>query len=234
MSSLTFYSAHSRAGGNPENEAQWIPACTGMSGRVAAIRLGLVGLMALLFTGAFIHTAAAQEPTYTKIQTTMGDIVVELALDAAPATVANFLEYATSGHYDRTLIHRVVKDYLFQGGGYSTLYTERVLRDPIPYEGDNGLKNLRGTIAMARSDSPDSAQAQWFINLKDNEDLDHRVTDLGPIYGYAVFGRVIEGMDVADAIGEVPTGPGGPFDAEAPLEKIFITRIDQIDWPAAE
>ncbi len=177
---------------------------------------------------------AAQEPTYAKIQTSMGDMIVELAPDAAPATVENFLEYATNGHYDRTLFHRVVKGFVIQGGGYSTLYTERVLRDPIPYEGDNGLKNLRGTIAMARSDSPDSAQAQWFINLKDNEDLDHRVTDLGPIYGYAVFGRVVEGMDVADAIGDVPTGPDGPFAAEAPLEKVFITRIDPIDWPPAE
>ena len=175
---------------------------------------------------------AAQEASHAKIQTSMGDMIVEL--EAAPQTVANFLEYATSGHYDRTLFHRVVKGFVIQGGGYSTLYTERVLRDPIPYEGDNGLKNVRGAIAMARSDSPDSAQAQWFINLKDNEDLDHRVTDLGPIYGYAVFGRVVEGMDVADAIGNVPTGPGGPFDAEAPLEKTFITRIDPVEWPLAE
>jgi cyclophilin family peptidyl-prolyl cis-trans isomerase len=175
--------------------------------------------------------AYAEEASYAKIQTSMGDIIVELAPEEAPASVANFIEYATNGHYDRTLFHRVVKDYVIQGGGYSRLYTERVLRDPIPYEGNNSLKNVRGTIAMARGDKPDSAQAQWFINLRDNEELNHRVTDLGPIYGYAVFGRVVDGMDVADAIGGVATGPGGPFDAEAPLEQIFVTRIDPVEWP---
>ena len=201
-----------------------------MSGVKAVITM----LAGILIAVMGVTSTAAQDATHAKIQTSMGDMIVELAPEAAPQTVANFLEYATSGHYDRTLFHRVVKGFVIQGGGYSTLYTERVLRDPIPYEGDNGLKNLRGTIAMARTDSPDSAQAQWFINLKDNEDLDHRVTDLGPIYGYAVFGRVVEGMEVADAIGDVQTGPGGPFDAEAPLEKIFITRIDPVEWPLAE
>jgi cyclophilin family peptidyl-prolyl cis-trans isomerase len=87
---------------------------------------------------------------------------------------------------------------------------------------------------MARGDKPDSAQSQWFINLQDNEKLDHRVTDLGPIYGYAVFGRVVEGMDVADAIGMVETGPGGQFDAEVPVEPILIERVDPVDWPSAE
>lgn len=161
----------------------------------------------------------------------MGDIVVELYPDKAPATVANFLNYATSGHYDRTLMHRVVQGFVIQGGGFSTLFTERVTRDPIPYEGDNGLKNLRGTIAMARGDRPDSAQAQWFINLQDNDKLDHRVTDLGPIHGYAVFGKVVAGMDVADAIGAVATGPGGPFDAEVPVERVLILRVDPVEWP---
>ena len=164
----------------------------------------------------------------------MGDIVVELYPQTAPATVANFLEYATSGHYDRTLIHRVVKGYVIQGGGYSKLFTERNTRDPIPYEGDKGLKNERGTIAMARGDKPESAEAQWCINLQDNPKLDHRVTDLGPIYGYAVFGRVVEGMDVADAIGMVETGPGGDFDAEVPVEPILIERVDPVAWPEAE
>ncbi len=199
---------------------------TGQSHHAKVITL----IMALLAVfGLNIGGASAQEAPRAKIQTTMGDIIVELFVDDAPTTTANFLSYATSGHYDRTLMHRVVKDYVIQGGGYSTLYTERVLRDPIPYEGDNGRKNLRGTIAMARRDRPDSAQAQWFINLSDNETLDHRVTDLGPIYGYTVFGQVVEGMDIADAIGNVATGRGGPFDSEAPLEKIFITRIDPVE-----
>ena len=187
-----------------------------------------------VFFSLIISPAFGEEATHAKIQTSMGDIIVELNREAAPASVENFLSYATSGHYDRTLFHRVVKGYVIQGGGFSKLYTERVLRDPIPYEGDNGLKNLRGTIAMARGDKPDSAQAQWFINLRDNERLDHRVTDLGPIYGYAVFGEVVDGMDVADAIGDVETGPGGPFDEEAPLEQILILRVDPADWPPAE
>jgi peptidyl-prolyl cis-trans isomerase A (cyclophilin A)/peptidyl-prolyl cis-trans isomerase B (cyclophilin B) len=180
-------------------------------------------------------TAAAFEPasaaTFAKIATTKGDIVVELYPDKAPKTVENFLRYATDGHYDRTIIHRVVKGVLFQGGGYSRLYTERPPRPPIPYEGTNGLKNERGAIAMARRDKPDTASAQWFINLQDSPDLDHRVTDLGPIYGYAVFGRVVEGMDVADAIGAVETGSAGPFDAEVPVEMIFINRIDPVERP---
>ncbi len=176
--------------------------------------------------------AAAVEPArHAKIQTSMGDIIVELYPDKAPATVENFLRYATEGLYDRTIIHRVVKGFVIQGGGYSRLYSERKRYDPIPYEGDNGLKNERGTIAMARSSDPNSAQAQWFINLRDNPKLDHEVTELGPIYGYAVFGRVVEGMDVADAIGEVETGPGGMFEAEAPVELIFINRIDPVEWP---
>ncbi len=186
------------------------------------------------FAALLALTGAARAETHAKIQTSMGDIVVELYPQTAPATVANFLEYATSGHYDRTLIHRVVKGYVIQGGGYSKLFTERNTRDPIPYEGDKGLKNERGTIAMARGDKPESAQAQWFINLQDNPKLDHRVTDLGPIYGYAVFGRVVEGMDVADAIGMVETGPGGDFDAEVPVEPILIERVDPVAWPEAE
>lgn len=169
--------------------------------------------------------------SYAKIATTKGDIVVELYPEKAPKTVANFFQYATDGHYDRTLIHRVVKGFVIQGGGYSRIYGERPTRPPIPYEGANGLKNERGTIAMARTTKPDTAAAQWFINLQDNADLDHRVTDLGPIYGYAVFGRVVKGMEVADAIGAVETGPGGPFEAEAPIEMIFIDRIDPVSAP---
>ena len=191
----------------------------------------------IALAGAFlllVKTGHAQDAAHVKIDTSMGDMVVELYPDRAPQTVENFLQYVRAGHYDRTLMHRVVKGYIIQGGGYSRLYTERVTRDPVPYEGDNDLDNERGTIAMARGAGPDSAQAQWFINLRDNTDLNHRVTDLGPMFGYAVFGRVVDGMDVADAIGAVETGPAGPFDAEAPVERIFIERVDPVEWPAAE
>jgi cyclophilin family peptidyl-prolyl cis-trans isomerase len=184
--------------------------------RVFIIALALVGC---------VSTASAE---LARIQTDRGDILIELYTDKAPASVENFLTYAKAGHYDRTIFHRVVHDYLIQGGGYSKYFNERVTRAPIPYEGDKGLKNTRGTIAMARGDKPDSAQAQWFINLVDNPKLDHRVTDLGPIYGYAVFGHVIEGMDIVDQIGAVSTGAGGPFDAEVPLEPVVILRVDAV------
>lgn len=165
-----------------------------------------------------------------RIITSMGDIVVELYPEEAPKTVENFIRYASEGHYDRLIIHRVVPGFVIQGGGYNQYYHERPTRDPIPYEGDNGLKNYRSTIAMARTMDPGSASSQWFINLRDNNDqLDHFVNDLGPRYGYAVFGRVVEGMEAVDAIGAVATGPGGPFEAEAPLKTVSISRVDVIE-----
>lgn len=190
-----------------------------------------------LFVSIFfanLSPAFAEDVGYAKIQTSAGDIVVELYPDKAPLTVANFLDYAKSGHYDRTIFHRVVKGYVIQGGGYSKYFNERALRDSIPYEGDNGLKNERGTIAMARGDDKDGAQSQWFINLKDNEELDHKIVEGLPLFGYTVFGRVVEGMDVADEIGSVETGPGGPFEAEVPVNAIIIERVDPVEWPVAE
>ncbi|NNE39729.1 MAG: peptidylprolyl isomerase A [Marinicaulis sp.] len=183
-------------------------------------------LAALVSTAVFSSAFAADK---VKIETSMGDITVELDREKAPVTVANFLEYANGGHYDRTIIHRVVHGYVFQGGGYSKYFNERPLQEPISYEGDNGLKNLRGAIAMARGDSRDSAQSQWFINVKDNPELDHRIFEGAPLYGYAVFGRVVDGMDVVDAIGAVETGPGGDFASEVPVEPIIVNRVDLAD-----
>ncbi|MFZ5617763.1 MAG: peptidylprolyl isomerase [Pseudomonadota bacterium] len=165
-----------------------------------------------------------------KIVTSKGDIIAELYPNEAPKTVANFVQYAKDGHYDRLIIHRVVPGFVIQGGGYNKYWSERPTRDPIPYEGDNGLKNYRTTLAMARTPDPDSASAQWYVNLRDNnEKLDHFVNDLGPRYGYAVFGRVIGGMEVADAIGALATGPGGPFPSEVPIETVTISRVDIIE-----
>ena len=191
-----------------------------------------VSLLAVLFasTPSFAEEAAS----HVKISTSKGDIIVELAPAEAPLSVANFLQYATDGHYDRTIFHRVVAGFVIQGGGYSKYFNERRTRDPIPYEGDNGLKNVRGAIAMARLDDPNSASAQWFINLKDNPGLDETQTDYGVKPGYAVFGRVVEGMDVVDAIGAVETGEGGPFESEVPLEAIVINRVDPVEWGAVE
>ncbi len=192
-------------------------------------------LVAAIFVAvAIIAAPAASAESYAKISTSKGDIIVALDEEKAPKTVANFLQYATDGHYDRTIFHRIVAGFVIQGGGYSSGFIERPVRAPVAYEGDNGLKNVRGTIAMARMMDPQSATAQWYVNLKDNEDLDHRVIDLGPIHGYTVFGRVVEGMDVVDAIGAVETGAGGPFDSEVPIEPIMIKRVDPIERTPAE
>ncbi len=165
-----------------------------------------------------------------KIITSKGDMLVELYSADAPKTVANFVQYAKEGHYDRLIIHRVVPGFVIQGGGYNKYFNERPTRDPIAYEGDNGLKNYRTTLAMARTMDPNSASAQWYVNLHDNNDqLDHFVNDLGPRHGYAVFGRVIEGMEVADAIGSLPTGAGGPFPSEVPVETVTISRVDILE-----
>lgn len=210
----------------------WTPAVAGTNGmKPEKFRIALAGIA--IFAMGLKAAYAEDAVTHANIQTSKGNIVVALDAEAAPATVANFLEYAKAGHFDRTIFHRVVRGYVIQGGGYSRYFNERPTRDPIPYEGDNGLANTRGTIAMARGEDEDSAQAQWFINLRDNEELDHRVTDLGPIYGYTVFGTVVEGMDIADMIGAVETGPGGPFDAEVPAEPIVILRVDPIEWDDA-
>ncbi len=167
---------------------------------------------------------------HAKIITSKGDMLVDLYPAEAPKTVANFVQYAKDGHYDRLIIHRVVAGFVIQGGGYNKYWNERPTRDPIPYEGDNGLKNYRTTLAMARTDDPASASAQWYVNLRDNnEKLDHFVNDLGPRYGYAVFGRVAQGMEVADAIGALATGAGGPFPSEVPLETVTISRVDIIE-----
>lgn len=165
-----------------------------------------------------------------RIATSKGDIIVALYGAQAPKTVANFLQYAADGHYDRTIFHRVVGGFVIQGGGYGVAFNERVTRAPVPYEGDNGLPNYRTTIAMARTSDPNSASAQWYVNLNDNnEALDHFENDLGPRYGYTVFGRVIEGMAVADAIGRLPTGPAGPFDTEVPTETVLVTGVERVE-----
>jgi cyclophilin family peptidyl-prolyl cis-trans isomerase len=190
--------------------------------------------IAIAVAMSLMAAAAAESAAHAKISTSKGDIIVELDPVKAPKTVVNFLQYAGEGHYDRTLFHRIARGFVIQGGGYSRLFTERPTREPVPYEGANGLKNLRGTIAMARLDDPNSATAQWYINLKNNPKLDHLVDQYGTRYGYTVFGKVIAGMDVVDAIGAVETGPGGPFDEEVPLEPIFIERVDPTPWPLAE
>ncbi len=160
-----------------------------------------------------------QHPKVT-LETTKGRVVVELYPEKAPKTVENFLTYAKEGFYDGTIFHRVIPNFMIQGGGMTADLQQKATHPPIPNEADNGLENDRGTIAMARTSDPDSATAQFFINLVDNDFLNYRnKTPQG--WGYAVFGKVVEGMDVVDEIAKVQTGRKGPY-SDVPVEPVII------------
>lgn len=154
------------------------------------------------------------------IKTNHGDITVELFEQSAPISCENFRQYIEDGFYNGTIFHRVIPNFMIQGGGMDADMNSRPTRDPIKNEADNGEKNLRGTLAMARTADIDSATAQFFINLRDNDFLDHGGRD----FGYAVFGKVVDGMDVVDAIAGVATGNHG-FHADVPKETVTITEV---------
>ena len=161
--------------------------------------------------------------TKLQMKTTMGDITIELDAEAAPVSVKNFLEYADNGFYDGTIFHRVIKGFMVQGGGMDKKMNSKPNNDPIINEAANGLKNGRGTLAMARTSDPDSATNQFFINHADNDFLNYS----GPApdkIGYAVFGKVAEGMDIVDAIAEVETTRAGHYD-DVPAEPIEILSV---------
>jgi cyclophilin family peptidyl-prolyl cis-trans isomerase len=152
----------------------------------------------------------------------MGEIVVEVDANRAPLTVQSFLQYAVEGYYDGTIFHRVAASFLAQGGGFLPDLTEKPVEGSVPNESGNGLSNLRGTIGVARGNDPHSGAAQFYFNLADNSSsLDPRPSR----WGYAVFGKVVEGMDVLDRIGGVPTGAGGIFDRDVPITPILIEHI---------
>jgi peptidyl-prolyl cis-trans isomerase A (cyclophilin A) len=155
-----------------------------------------------------------------KLATSAGDIVIELDAAKAPKTVDNFLKYVKAGHYDGTTFHRVIPGFMIQGGGMTADMKEKTTRAPIPLESQNGLSNVRGSVAMARTGVPDSATAQFFINVNDNPRLDG---SRAGVDGYAVFGKVISGMDVVDKIRTVPTGSKGPYD-DVPNTPITINK----------
>mgnify|MGYP001091872236 CR=1 FL=1 len=157
------------------------------------------------------------------LETTSGDILIELYADKAPATVENFLKYVNEGFYANTIFHRVIKGFMIQGGGMNMKMEEKATHAPIKNEADNGLANERGTIAMARTRDPHSATAQFFINVKDNSFLDHRSKDPQG-WGYAVFGKVIQGQDVVDRIKSVSTGSYGPYQ-DVPKTPVIIKSI---------
>jgi cyclophilin family peptidyl-prolyl cis-trans isomerase len=154
-----------------------------------------------------------------KLETTKGDIIIKLYPDKAPITVKNFLDYVNSGFYEGTIFHRVIEGFMVQGGGYASDGKEKQTNHAIKLESNNGLKNTRGTIAMARTNVPDSATSQFFINTADNDFLNYGVRDRG----YAVFGEVIEGMDVVDEIGSVATDA-----SDRPLEEVKILKAEII------
>jgi len=159
-----------------------------------------------------------------KFVTSNGDFVVELYPDQAPKTVANFLQYVREKQYDGTIFHRVIKTFMIQGGGYDAQYQEKPTREPIKNEADNGLKNTVYTLAMARKPDPDSATAQFFINVADNGFLDYTApTPQG--WGYAVFGKVVSGQGSVDKIRDTPTGAGGPFPTDVPQQPVVIQSV---------
>ena len=154
------------------------------------------------------------------ISTNHGDIVIELFEESAPISCKNFRAYVNDGFFDETIFHRVIPNFMIQGGGFTKDMSQKETRAPIKNEADNSEKNLRGTLAMARTQVVDSATSQFFINLKDNGFLDHGGRD----FGYAVFGKVTDGMDVVDAIAAVPTGNQGGH-ADVPVEPVVMTKV---------
>ena len=153
------------------------------------------------------------------ITTSHGDIIIDLLTDEAPISVENFLAYVDAGHFDGTIFHRVIPNFMIQGGGFDVDMNQKSTRDPIKNEADNGLKNERGTLAMARTSDINSATSQFFINLNDNAFLDNGERD----FGYAVFARVTEGMDVVDKIAAVATGNSGGH-SDVPVEVVVVER----------
>lgn len=174
----------------------------------------------LLFAAA--NLALAQAAPKVKFATSAGEFVVEVYPDKAPKTVENFLQYVKDKHYDGTIFHRVINNFMVQGGGFDASYQQKPTRAPVVHEGrqamEKGLRNVTGTLAMARTNDPQSATAQFFINVKDNAFLDPSVQ----AFGYTVFGKVVSGMDVVNTIKTTPTGAGGPFGSDVPKTPILI------------
>jgi len=167
--------------------------------------------------------AQAAEPERVRVTTNLGSFIIELQRDRAPLTVENFLTYVRSGHYTNTLFHRVIAGFVIQGGGVGLDYKAKPNFKPIPNESGNGIKNMRGTVGLARASGPHTGDSQFYVNVDNND------TALDPLptrWGYAVFGRVVEGMEVIDRISVSPTGPQGPFKEDAPLQPVVIQKIE--------
>jgi len=186
----------------------------------AGLPLSLFGLAVLFAAEGTGGGAAATANPRVVLETSKGPIVIELFADKAPKTVENFLAYVDAGHYDGTVFHRVIPGFMVQGGGFTADMQQKTTRAPIQNEADNGVKNRRGTLAMARTNDPHSASSQFFINLVDNGFLDHTAKSAQG-WGYAVFGEVVEGMETADAIAKVKSGNRGGHE-NVPVEPVVI------------
>lgn len=186
-------------------------------------RFARVTLLGALLALSSLGTAWAQK---VQLSTSAGDIVIQLDKDKAPKTVENFVQYVKAGHYNGTIFHRVIDNFMIQGGGMSADMKEKTTRAPIPLESRNGLTNVRGSIAMARTANPNSATAQFFLNVRDNPFLDQANARDGE--GYAVFGKVVEGMDVMDKIKTTATTTKGPHQ-NVPSEPILIKKASIIE-----
>lgn len=187
-----------------------IPAFARLLALVAALSLGFASLV------------SAQSAPRVRVDTTLGSFTLELDPQRSPLTVASFLEYVKAGQYTDTVFHRVIGNFVVQGGGFDTKYVEKPTRPGSPNESGNGLSNRRGTVGLARTGEPHSGTAQFYVNLADNAALDPQPSR----WGYTVFGRVVEGMNVVDDIGAVATGQVGPFDRDAPVQPIVIKRVE--------
>ena len=185
--------------------------------------------ISLLCIGLICSLSALAAPVYVKMETNRGDIILELNQDKAPLSVANFVQYATDGYYNGTIFHRVIPTFMIQGGGFDEELTRKITREPIQNEANNGLKNARGTIAMARLPTPHSATSQFFINVQDNLSLDYTGEQNGRTWGYAVFGKVIQGLEVVDEIRFTQTGPNPPFNRDVPIKTMLIKKVSILD-----
>ncbi|HEV8502552.1 MAG TPA: peptidylprolyl isomerase [Casimicrobiaceae bacterium] len=195
-----------------------------MSHRIATLAFAAIASLA----AAGIATAANPQ---VELDTTQGKIRIEVYPEAAPKTVANFLQYVKDGFYSGTQFHRVIPGFMVQGGGMSADFKEKPTRPPVPIESEQsvkaGLSNGVGSVSMARTSDPNSATAQFFINVADNKRLDFQSADARG-YGYTVFGKVVDGMDVVNKIAAAPTGPGGPFPRDVPQQRVVINAAKVI------
>ncbi len=180
-----------------------------------------IAVLLMPLTGIAQETIELSDKPRVRVETTLGNFVIELNRRRAPLTVEAFLGYVNEGHFSGTIFHRVVPSFIVQGGGFTADLEPKPVEGNVVNESGNGLSNLRGTVGLARSAGPHSGSSQFYVNLADNLDLNPRPTR----WGYAVFGQVVEGMDVIDSIGDQPTSSGGPFERNVPVEPVVIERV---------